>query len=87
MLAPDVVAVTPYDDYKVEVAFADGKIVMYSIKHLLGIGVFRMLADQQFFKERCTILNHTLAWDVSGDGDPYRCIDIDPDTIYRSDEI
>ena len=32
---------------------------------------------------RCTVLNNTLAWDVSGRFDPYTCIDIDPMTIYK----
>ncbi len=32
--------------------------------------------------ERCTILNDTLAWDLSGTRDETNCIDIDPETLY-----
>jgi hypothetical protein len=33
--------------------------------------------------EKCTVMNHTLAWDLSGNYDPYLCIDIAPETIYE----
>ena len=45
-------------------------------------GGFAMLKDKDFYLKRCTVMNHTLAWDVSGDFDPTKCIDIDPDTLY-----
>ena len=40
-----------------------------------------------FFKNSCTIMNDTLAWDVSGMRDNSECIDIDPDTLYELDAI
>ena len=84
---PDIVQVVPYDDYTVSVNFCDGKIVSYDVKPKLGIGVFSLLEDIDLFKERCTIMNNTLAWDVSGDGDVSKCIDIDPDYLYSLDCI
>ncbi len=27
-------------------------------------------------------MNHTLAWDISGEYNPTNCIDIDPDVLY-----
>jgi len=32
----------------------------------------------------CTVLNGTLAWDVGGNFDSSKCIDIDPCSIYDS---
>jgi len=31
----------------------------------------------------CTVLNNTLAWDLSGNYDPYNCIDLDPEVLYQ----
>ena len=35
------------------------------------------------FKNKCTILNDTHAWDLSGKRDIFDCLDIDPLTIYQ----
>lgn len=82
MFTPEVVQVTPMEKYIVEVLFQDGKIVHYDVNHLVGKGVFALLRDENFYKDRCTVLNRTLAWDVSGNYDPRLCIDIDPDILY-----
>lgn len=82
---PDIVQVVPHDDYTVSVYFCDGKIVLYDVKPRLDTEVFRILKDITFFKERCTIMNDTLAWDVSGRRDPAECVDIDPDFLYSLD--
>ena len=34
----------------------------------------------------CTILNDTLAWDVSGDRDVSKCLDIDSDMLYELEQ-
>jgi len=31
----------------------------------------------------CSYSYHTLAWDLGGNFDPYNCLDIDPETIYK----
>ena len=79
---PRVIKVEPHDDYTVTITFDDGKVVEYDAKHLLNRGVFLPLNDINFFKERCRILNNTLAWDISGDKDLTMCLDIDPLTIW-----
>ena len=81
-ITPEIVQVVPHKDYTVEVFFCDGKIVVYDVKPKLGKGVFSQLTDLSFFMDRCMILNDTLAWDVSGTGDPSSCIDIDPEMLY-----
>ena len=83
----DIVQVIPYDDYKVYVYFEDGKIVCFDMKPLLEKPVFHPLRDLNFFLERCTIMNHTLAWDLSGRRDPGDCIDIDPDMLYSLENV
>ncbi len=79
---PQIVQVVPHLDYTVSVYFADGKIVLYDIKPKLDKGIFSKLSDIDVFIGTCTIMNDTLAWDISGNDDPSTCIDIDPDTLY-----
>ncbi len=82
----NVVQVIPYEDYKVYVYFEDGKIVCFDAKPLLEKKVFEPLKDKEKFMKSCTILNDTLAWDISGDKDPGKCLDIDPDMLYELEQ-
>lgn len=79
-----VIQVKPTQDFKVYVYFDDGRIKLYDVSPLLGQGVFKQISDIQTFMAKCTVLNHTLAWDMAGNYDERKCIDIDPETIYRS---
>lgn len=81
-----VIQVIPREDYKVYVYFEDGAIKLYDMKNLVGIGVFTPLLDKTIFKEKCTIMNSTLAWDLTGKRNEYDCLDIDPCSIYESGE-
>jgi len=82
-VAPNVIRVLPMNDYTVQVHFSDGKVVCYDVKPLLSQGVFKQLQNIHIFKNTCTILNNTLAWDISGKQDKSNCIDIDPETLYK----
>ena len=84
---PEVVQVKPNDDYTVYVYFSDGKIVCYDAKPLLEKNVLRKLKEKDIFMATCTILNDTLAWDISGNRDETSCIDIDPETLYELEAI
>ena len=84
---PQIVQVTPGKDYRVFVYFADGKIVLYDAKHLLTKRVFAPLKDEKVFKGACTILNGTLAWDIAGNRDETKCLDIAPDMLYSLDAV
>lgn len=77
-----VVQVKPTNDFKVYVYFNDGRIKLYDMSPFIGKGVFKPLESADFFVERCTVMNDTLAWDVAGTFDPHQCIDIAPETIY-----
>lgn len=83
----NVVQVIPHEDYTVYVYFEDGKIVCYDATPLLNKKVFSPLKDKNFFLNTCTILNDTLAWDVSGNRDVSKCLDIDPDMLYELDHV
>ena len=80
----DIVQVVPFEDYTVYVYFEDGKIVCYDAKPLLDKKVFEPLRDKDFFLNSCTILNGTLAWDVTGTRDrPDSCAVLPVPEIYR----
>jgi len=77
-----VVQVVAQPDFTVQVYFDDGAVRLYDAKPLLNHGVFKKISEPQTFVSLCTVINDTLAWDVGGNRDPYRCIDIDPEQIY-----
>lgn len=79
-----VLQVVPTDDYKVYIYFEDGKIKLFNASELIKKGVFQQLQDIELFKNSCTVLNDTLAWDLSGKFDPYNCLDLDPEELYNS---
>jgi len=77
-----VIQVRPTPDFKVYVYFDDGKIKLYDMSPYLNKGVFNQISNIDAFIEKCTVINQTLAWDVGGHFDEYRCLDIDPEVIY-----
>ena len=83
----DIVQVIPYEDYTVYVYFEDGKIVCYDAKSLLDKKAFESLKNIDFFMNACTILNGTLVWDVAGNRDCSKCLDIDPEMLYGLENV
>jgi hypothetical protein len=79
-----VVQVLPTNDYKVYIYFDDGKIRLFDASEIVKRGVFRQLQNIDTFKNTVTVLNDTLAWDLTGNFDPYNCLDIDPEELYNS---
>ena len=85
---PIVVQVLPGDDYSVYAYFTDGTIHLFDVKPLIREGgVFSRIADASFFSGMLTVLNDTVAWDLSGCYDPKSCIDIDPFTVYEAPAV
>jgi hypothetical protein len=78
-----VVQVYPTDDYTVYLYFTDGKIKLFDANELVTKGIFRQLKNKEIFKDTCMVLNDTLAWDISGKRDPYKCLDLDPEELYE----
>jgi len=60
-----VLQVLPQDDFRVYCYFSDGRIKLYDARVLIQSGgVFSPLANPKLFKEACTVMNGTLAWDI-----------------------
>jgi len=84
MNRPKLYQVCPTDDYKVRLYYDNGEIRLYDCGWMLSeSGVYEELHDIYVFKDLCTIMNGTLAFDVSRVRDPYHCVDICPDTVYE----
>lgn len=80
-----VVQAIPGEDYTVYAYFSDGSVRQADIKPLIARGgVFASLQDEQVFRDRLTVMNHAVAWDINGDRDTTKCIDIDPCSMYES---
>ncbi len=81
---PQVLQVLPTDNFEVYAYLNDGSVRLYDVKPLLKKNtVFEPLMDIQAFKDKLAVINHTIAWDMGGNRDPYKCIDIDPCAIYE----
>lgn len=81
---PEVIQVRPTNDFKVYVYYDDGSIKLYDAKELINKGIFTKIKDINVFKETCTVLNGTLAWDLDGNYNENTCLDIDPFEIYEN---
>ncbi len=81
---PKVVQVIPTEDYKVYVYFDDGSIKLYDAQYIINKGIFKKLKDKKIFIETCTVLNGTLAWDIDGNYDTSKCLDLDPIELYEN---
>lgn len=85
---PLVVQAVPGENKTVYAYFSDGSIKCYDMSAIVAKGgVFSPLKDDVFFRERLTVLNGTVAWDISGDLDPTACIDIDPFEVYAAPNV
>ncbi|MCM1322246.1 MAG: DUF2442 domain-containing protein [Bacteroides sp.] len=79
-----VIQVIPKKNYKVAVYFSDGAIKECDVSHLVGRGVFDVLKDEDFYRNNCTVLNHTLAWTLDGKYDGANCLDLDAEVLYKN---
>lgn len=84
---PTVVQVIPQKDYTVYVYFDDGKIVLYDLSEKLNKEVFKPLRWIDTFINTCTVMNGTLAWDIEGNRDTTKCIDIDVFSLYELSSV
>ena len=80
---PKVVQAVAGDGFTVYAYFSDGTVRLADAAPLLAMGgVFEPLRDPVFFRERLTVLNDTVAWDIDGTRDPSTCVDLDPCELY-----
>lgn len=83
-MRPKLYQVVPNKDFSVLLYYDNGEIKKYDCKWVLEEGgVFEKIYDADEFVNLCTIMNNTLAFDISGEFDPTNCIDICPDTLYE----
>ncbi len=83
MQRPVLYQVLPTDDFKVYLYYDNGEIKLYDCNFIFEeLNVYKKISELGEFKRLCTIMNKTLAFDVSEKRDPYNCIDFCPDTIY-----
>jgi hypothetical protein len=71
---PRVIAVTPKDNYTLEIEFDNGEIGHFSCAHLLDFGVFQQLRDVSYFRQ-ARADGGTVVWPNEQD--------ICPDTLYE----
>ena len=84
-LFPEVLQVVPGDNYTVYAYFNDGTVRRYDASELvMRSGILAQLRDRKVFVDRLTVMNGTVAWDIAGNRDETKCIDIDPFTVYAS---
>ena len=84
MLIPKLFQVYPTNNYSVHLYYDNGEIKIYDCRWILKEdGPFKKLHNTETFIKLCTVMNGTLAWDISEHRDPYNCIDICPDTVYQ----
>ena len=82
---PEVLQVVPGDNYTVYAYFNDGTVRCYDASELvMRSGILAQLRDRKVFVGRLTVMNGTVAWDIAGNRDETKCIDIDPFTVYSS---
>lgn len=84
---PRVVQAVADQDYCVYAYFDNGLVKRMDMRSMLDKGVFQPLRDIALFRDALTVLNDTVAWDLSGRRNPSDCIDIDPFTVYEQPTV
>ena len=80
---PEVVQVIAGDEFAVVAYFSR----QYDVSPHIGDGIFGPLQDREVFVERLTVMNGTVAWDIEGNRDESRCIDLDPIVVYEGSMV
>jgi len=84
-MIPKVVQAVAGQNFSVYAYFHDGTVRLLDMSPLLRKGgVFAPLQDAEFFRDRLTVINDTVAWDIDGTRDPCTCVDLDPCELYES---
>ncbi len=85
---PKVLQVVPTNNFEVYAYFNDGSVRLFDVKPLIKPGtVFESLSNLQFFKDKLSVINDTVAWDIGGNKDPRKCIDLDPFVIFEQPAV
>ena len=82
----NICMVKPATGRKVDCYFTTGHVRRFDMAPFLGKGcgsVFRPLRDRATFLRTMTVMNGTLAFDIAGNRDDTKCVDIAPETIFE----
>lgn len=87
-LFPEVFQAVAGKNFTVYAYMNDGSIRLYDMKPVIKQGgVFKALEDEKIFREKLTVLNNSIAWDISGNREESECIDIDPFNVFNSPSV
>ena len=81
----EICMVKPVRGREVDCYFTTGHVRRFNMAGLLKPDcgpVFRPLRNRKTFLSTMTVINGTLAFDVAGNHNEYKCVDIDPETIF-----
>lgn len=82
---PEVYQAVAGNNYVVYAYMNDGNVRAFDMKPLIKKGgIFTVLEDERLFREKLTVINDTIAWDIGGNRDESQCIDIDPMDVFDS---
>lgn len=82
---PEVFQAVADNNYNVYAYINDGSIRKFDAKPLIDKGgIFEPLKNKDVFKNTLTVIGNTVAWDLIGNRDEYRCIDVDPFLVFES---
>lgn len=85
---PEVFQAVAGKNFTVYAYMNDGSIRLYDMKPLIKKGgVFEKITDEDIFKEKLTVLNNSIAWDILGNRNEYDCIDVDPFDVFESPAV
>jgi len=86
MFCPSVLQAVPGKGYSVYAYMNDGSVHLFDMSSLMAEpkGIFKQIADLEVFRNQLTVMNGTVAWDISKTRDSHNCIDIDPCEIYAA---
>lgn len=82
----EICQVKPAKGRKVDCYFTTGHVRRFDMSALLKPNcgpVFQPLRNRKTFLSTMTVMNGTLAFDVAGNRNEYKCVDIDPETIFQ----
>lgn len=85
----EICMVKPATGRKIDCYFTTGHVRRFDMAPLLKPDcgpVFRPLRNRKTFLDTMTVINGTLAFDVAGGRNEYKCVDIDPETIFEQGE-
>lgn len=85
---PKVVQAIAGDNFTVYAYMNDGSVRRVDVLSLIDKGgVFTPLRDPDVFRRTLTVMNDTVAWDLTGNHDPSDCIDLDPFSVQEKPTV